>query len=105
MSSERFLPEVTIPANQTTSGAINLGKKTLCGILMPAVFDGTQVNILTAKSLDGTYQPTAGSPITVAAGKNKELNPDSLEAYQFIKLQSVTTQTGARVLTLSAKVL
>jgi hypothetical protein len=93
----------TIAASGTTSAAVDLQGTVLCSIFMPAAFNGTQINILTAKSLNGTYQPTAGSPITVAAGVNKELNPDSLEGYRYIKLQSVTTQDAERELTLGTR--
>lgn len=88
----------TIAASQTVSDAIDLLGTFLVGLIIPANFDGTQVQF--EGSRDGTnFVPlynTSGSRLTVtvtaATLTGVSICPQDFAMWRYIKLVSVTTQ-------------
>ncbi len=99
--------DTTIASSGTTSEIIDLRGTTLCGIHMPAAFDGTGLSFEIAPSIGGTYQTMykngADRSEIVAPGKYVELDPVAFAGVQFMKITSDTTETAARTLTLAVR--
>jgi hypothetical protein len=99
----------TIAASGTTSGAVDLGHATLCGIYVPSSFTGTALTFTASETADGTFAPVkdgAGAAVskTVAAGDYIYLDPVILAGVRFLKIVSGSTEGAARELTLAARV-
>lgn len=94
----------TIAASGTTSNAVDLNGRTLCGIFVPAAFTGTALTFLA--SPDGsTYvavKDGAGNSVslTVAQGQYIPVDATKLRGVRFLKIVSGSTEGAERVLTL-----
>lgn len=110
-SASQFQPVVcsdltaTIASGQTTSGAVDLGGTMLCGVFLPATFDGTTLKLQAAPTIDGTYvavENGAGTPaeITLTASGHskyvpvKEADFPLMRGLRFIKLVAGSSQTS-----------
>jgi hypothetical protein len=90
------------------SGVVDLKNYTACGILIPAVFDGTVVTFQMSDTSGGTYADvTDGSggtyTVTVAAGKYVPLDPNIFLGVRFLKVKAGTVQTGARIVKIAGR--
>lgn len=95
-----ILNGAAIPAD-----GVDLGGKTLCGVVLPASFAGAALKFLTAETLSGTYvevQDGAGADYTVVPTASKYVPVDSAKflGVRFLKIQSASVQTGDRVVQL-----
>lgn len=90
--------DVTITSGQTDSAEIDLTRKTIVGIHIPAEFDGTVLGFKVAKVLGGTYnamQDGAGNAYskTVALSTYIPISPADFVGINALKLSATTTQT------------
>lgn len=94
----------TIASGQTVSQAIDLQGTFLTGLVVPANFDGTQIQFLASR--DGTdtglgayapYYNAAGTRVTIVVTAATlsfiGLSPQDFSSIRYLKLVSVTTQT------------
>lgn len=103
-----FQKQVTIADGQTTSDAINLEGSQLAGIIVPAGFDGTGLQLTASDKIDGTYvavqaSASSSSAFAITTTASRFIPLDNLAitaALQFIKLVAGTSQTGDIILTL-----
>jgi hypothetical protein len=98
----------TIANGATVSGGVDLRGSTLCGLFLPAEFDGTAVTFQACATEGGTFVPVqdgAGAAVskTVAASQYVPLDPATFAGIQFLKVVAGTAQTGASVLTLATR--
>lgn len=100
---------VTIASGQTTSDALQLNAATILTVALPAAFTGTGVTFL--GSFDGaTYfavVDTAGADIGatgLAAGDSFPVDPVVFLGYRYVKVVSNAAEGGARVVTLSCRI-
>jgi hypothetical protein len=98
----------TIANGATDSGEIDLAGCTLCGVFLPAEFDGTALKFKAASAAGGTFVAVvdgAGADVskTCAASKYLPLNPADFAGVRFLKLTAGTAQTGDSVLTLAVR--
>lgn len=90
----------TIANGQTDSAAIDLGGLEFAGLFAPATFDGTQLKLLAAPTIDGTYLPVQDGygtdyVLTLTAGRYVPIPDLTVTAgLRFIKLSAVTPQAG-----------
>lgn len=100
-------PTAAIANGQTSSGAVDLGGTTLCGIHMPAAFTGASITIQAAPTLGGTYQTVQKNNvdivISVTQGKYVSLTPSDWAGLQFIKIVSASSEGAGRTLTLATR--
>jgi hypothetical protein len=89
-------PTVTIASGAATSGALDCDGRTLCGVILPAEFDGTALTFSVSTTLAGTYYSLcdggAAYSITVAASQYVRLDPAIFAGVRFIKFTSGTNQ-------------
>jgi hypothetical protein len=107
--SDILHPTVTIASGGPTSGALDCGGRTLCGVYLPAEFDGTALTFSVSTALAGTYYPLcdggAAYSITVAASQYVRLDPSIFAGVRFIKFISGTNQaTTDTILTAAVRV-
>ena len=99
---------VSIANGATTSGEIDLGNRTLCGIHLPAAFTGTALSFTVSTASGGTFQTLqkggADYSITVAQGKYVALSPSDFAGARFIKIVSGTAQEAARSIVVAARI-
>lgn len=98
----------TIAASGTTSGEIDLSGTTLCGVFIPASFQGTAITFQAATTTGGTFvtvKDGAGNSVskTVGASQYVKLDPSDFAGIQFLKIVSNATESAERVLTLAAR--
>ena len=118
MTADQYNPIVqnnltaTITNGTTQSNAVNLSGCSLCGIFIPATFDGTTLTVQVAPTLNGTYinaqaASSASAVYTIAAAANQYVPIENLAivaGWQFIKFTAGTTQTTTdTVLTLAVR--
>jgi hypothetical protein len=88
---------VVIANGQTLSGFVRMKTSSMCGVILPAEWDGTVLKFQVSN--DGsTYYPlyntsNAEVSLTVAASRAYEL-PTSLAMWDWVKLSAGTAQTG-----------
>lgn len=92
-----------IPANGTTSQAMDLSGTVLVGIDMPAVFTGTSLAVWTLNIVTGLYaaaKDATGAAITIAvsAGTPIVLDPSIYAGLRFIQLVSNATENAQRTI-------
>lgn len=99
----------TIVSGQTASGEIDLSGNTLCGVFLPAGFDGTSLAFEAASESGAASVPVydgEGSAISrsVAASRYVALNPSDFAGIRFLKLIAGTAQSGGdSLLTLAVR--
>lgn len=100
----------TIPANQTTSGAVDLKGASLVMIHMPGAWTAADIKFLSAPTETGTYQPVFDDVdveivAKAAAGRAIAIRSGALALAQcrFLKFVSTVNQAAARDLILSVK--
>lgn len=108
-SSRNYDNSLTIADGQTLSGAFNLEGMELAGLFIPAGFEGTQLYIQAATAEDGSFGRIKADGndfvLSVAAGQPVSLtNLAILAAWQFIKLEAATSQTGNAIIPLALRV-
>ena len=109
MTDIRF-KDVSIADGQTTSAAVDLEGGQLCGIYIPAGFDGTSLAISACPTVDGTFlslqaalSASTALRLTTTASRYVPIeNLALVAALKFIKLIA-GTQTGAVTLTLALR--
>lgn len=92
-----------IAASGTTSGAVDLGDRTLTTLVFPATFTGATVTLQTAEKLTGTYQTlqdATGAAITytVTQGKNTRIEPKDSAGIRYFKVVSASTEGSSRTI-------
>lgn len=97
--------KVTIPISTTTSNEINLNRRTLVGLIMPAVFTGTAITFLAYRAASDSFvavHDAAGAAvsITVAADRHIVIPPNTLNGVSRIKLVSGSSEAAERVIEL-----
>lgn len=99
---------VTIANGQSLSGILTLKGLSLVGILLPAAFTGTALTF--EMSVDGTNffvvkTTTSGTSLsyTVAQGTYAAIDPKDFAGINYLKIQSGSTEAGARTLICSVK--
>lgn len=99
----------TITSGQTTSGEIDLSGADLCGLFIPATFDGTTVTITASPISGGTFVTvqSAGADYTLTTTASKYCPIENLAVVaglRFIKLVAGTAQsTTDTIITLAAR--
>lgn len=100
---------VSILSGQTTSAAIDLNGRTLCGFIMPAALTGTALSITASDSLTGTYLTLqdgdgADFSLAIAASKWIPINNVNLTAsLRFIKLVSNASEGADRTIKIAKR--
>lgn len=103
-SSPTSLPvDVVIPINDSDSAALDCRGMTLLGFRMPASFDGANIRFLESATLGGTYNlvyQTNGNVLESTVGINRTIlfGDNGLQALDFIKFRSSSTETAARTI-------
>lgn len=99
---------VTIGSGQTTSSIINCGGATLCGILFPPAFTGTEITF--EASVDGTnfypvHNTYAGTPLQyiVDQGTYCAIAPEDFYGINFLKIVSGSSEAALRTLYAAVK--
>lgn len=112
MSSSSYQPltsynlTATIASSGTTSGVIDLGGATLCGIIVPAAMTGSAISLQMSNDDTGTFvavQDGAGSDLSLAIAASKYVpfsNLTLMAGLRFIKLVSNSTEAAERTITL-----
>lgn len=91
----------------TTSPAVDLGGKTLCGVFIPSGLEGATLQVHASTAEDGTFVAVAGSDgtaqsITVAASRYIPLDYTKYLGLRYVKMV-LATQTGAITLQVASK--
>lgn len=99
--------DCVVPDTLTTPDVgVDLGRRVLVGVFIPAAAEGTTLGFTVCETLGGTYLPlmSGGSnlSITVAPGRYVALDPDVFRGVRFVK-PVLAAQTGAVTLTLVAR--
>lgn len=96
--------EATIAESGTEpSAGIDLGSKTLCGVVLPSGFDGSTLTFKMSDELAGTYVAcTNTTPSGIAASRYVDVIPSEFSGVKYIK-PVVGTQTGEITLLLAAR--
>lgn len=100
--------ELAVADGATTTAALDLGGRVLCGAFLPASFEGTTLQFTAAPTPAGTYVPVTNEDgtnyeVTIAASKYVMLDPRVLAGLRFVKPVVGTAQTGANTITLVAR--
>ena len=83
--------DVTIASGAATSGAVDLSDLALCGVILPATFDGTTLGFTVATTADGTYytlrNASTGTDVafTATASKYMALDPALFAGVRYVK--------------------
>jgi hypothetical protein len=108
-------PSATIASGASTSAAIDLHGCELCGVFLPATFDGTTLKLQAAPAYDGTYVTVengaaSSADVTLTASAHSKYVPlaaadrDAVRGLRFIKFVAGTGQTTTdTILTLAVK--
>lgn len=107
MNIRNFLAKIA--ASGTTSGAVDLGHATLCGIYVPASFTGTTLTFTASDTATGTFAPVkdgAGAAVskTVAAGDYIYIDPVLFAGIRHLKIVSGSAEAAERVLKLATRI-
>lgn len=103
--------QTAVIANSASeSGVVDLSGATLCGLIMPAAFDGTTLTFSSSTSATGTFQnlyDANGNQIsaTIAASRNIALNPADFAGVRYLKIISNSAESAERTITISARAL
>jgi len=98
-------PRIANGAQQ--SEAINIRKHVLLGVIIPALFTGTELSFQVCDTESGTYvdlydDQSAQVKVTVAAGRAYTL-PAALAAWSWVKIKSNAAEGAARELIITLK--
>lgn len=106
--SPNFGFTVTVPnAGVRPVAGLDLTGQTVCGVYVPAEYDGTTLKFEAAATLGGTYLPVYGTDgvevsYTVAASRYVPLDPAVFAGIRYLK-PVTPTQTGASVLAFATR--
>lgn len=97
--------KTTIASGGTDSAAIDLNRRTLVGLIMPAAFDGTVIKFKAYREVAGDYvivKDSAGNDVSVTVGTDRHvvIAQTSLYGVTLLKLSAGTSQSADRVIEL-----
>lgn len=110
--ADRFAPTATIAAGQSLSAAVDLNRRGLAGLIMPAGWDAAGLSFRVSMDnqtfvnlYDTNGEATLPASTVVAASRGIMIDPRAFVGFRYVKVRSGTsgspvTQSAERAITL-----